>query len=106
VVAIVCPVRSTVAIVGLCEDKDILATTEGVLKGRSRTEIDIRVATGSLVGGGAIKVPDTELTNVGNFLADGLARDVSKEVVGERNEPTVVLERRPPSPSIQTSGGM
>lgn len=72
VVPIVCPVRSTVVVVGLCEDKDVITTTEGVLENRSRTKIDIGVAAGGLIGGGTIEVPDTELTDVGDLFGDGL----------------------------------
>lgn len=72
VVAVVRSVRSTVVVVGLCEDKDVVTTSEGVFEDRSRTEIDIRVVAGCLIGGGAIKVPDAELREVGDLLGDGL----------------------------------
>lgn len=68
----VCPVGSTVVVVGLCKDKDVVTATEGVLEDRRGTEVDIGVAAGSLIGGGAIKVPDAELTDVGNLFGDGL----------------------------------
>jgi hypothetical protein len=71
VVAVVCPVGSTVVVVCLCKDKDVVTTTEGVLEDRRRTEVDVGVVARSLVGGGAIKVPDAELTDVGNLFGDG-----------------------------------
>lgn len=72
VVTIVCPVGSTVAVVGLCKDKDVFTATEGVLEDRSRTEVDIGVVARRLIGGGAIKVPDAELADVGHLFGDGL----------------------------------
>lgn len=103
VVAVVCPVRSTVVVVGFCEDDDVVTTTEGVLENCSRTEVDIRVVARCLIGGRAVKVPDAELTDVGDLFGEGLRWNVRKEKVQERTEQTVVLERRPASPSIQTS---
>lgn len=70
--AVVCSVRSTVAVVRLCKDKDVFTTSEGVLEDRSRTEVDIGVIPGRLIGGGAIKVPDAELTDIGHLLGEGL----------------------------------
>ena len=71
-VAVVGPVRGTVVVVGLGEDEDVVTATEGILEDRSGTEVDIGIISGSLVGGGAIEVPDTELADVGDLLGDGL----------------------------------
>ena len=71
-VAVVCPVGSAVVVVCLCKDKDVVTTTEGVLEDRRRTEVNVGVIAGSLVGRGAVKVPDAQLTDVGNLFGDGL----------------------------------
>jgi len=64
------PVGGTVVVVGLSEDKDVVATTERILEDSGRTEVDIGVMSGGLVGGRAIEVPDPELTDVCHLLAD------------------------------------
>lgn len=71
-VTVVCPVGGTVVVVGLCKDENVVTTTEGILEDRRRTEVDIRVVAGCLIGRGAIKVPGTELEDVGDLLGDGL----------------------------------
>lgn len=102
---VVGPVWSAVTVVSLRKNKDVVAATEGILEDRSRAEIDIGVIPGRLIGRGSIKVPDAELTNVGDLLGDSL-RGMSerKKRFQEGTKHTVVLERRPLSPSIQTSG--
>lgn len=72
VVAEVGLVGGAVVVVGLAENKDVITATEGVLEDGSRSKVDVRIVTRGLVGGGAVKVPDTELANVGDLLADGL----------------------------------
>jgi hypothetical protein len=72
VVTVVGTVGSTVAVVGLGENEDVIATTEGVLEDRSGAEIDIRVMARSLVGGRTIEVPDPELTDVCDLFAHSL----------------------------------
>ena len=47
-VAVVGPVGGAVVVVRLAEDKDVVATTEGVLEDGSRAEVDIRVFTRGL----------------------------------------------------------
>ena len=42
-------VRSAIVVVALCENKDVVAATEGVLEDGSRTKVDIGVTTGGLV---------------------------------------------------------
>ena len=49
VMTVVSPIGSTVVVVGLCENKDVVAATEGVLEDGSRTKVDIGVTTGGLV---------------------------------------------------------
>ena len=71
-VAEVGPVRGAIVVVALGEDEDVVATAEGVLEYGGGTEVDIRVVARSLVGGGAIEVPDAEGTDVGDLLGDGL----------------------------------
>lgn len=43
------PVGGTVVVVGLCEDENVVTTTEGVLEDGGWTEVDIGVMTRSLV---------------------------------------------------------
>jgi hypothetical protein len=109
-VAVVGPVRGAVVVVGLGENEDVVTTTERIFEDGGGTEVDIGIMTGGLIGGRTIKVPDAELADVCNLLADGLIISrygirVSAEQLLEVGIRTVVLQRRPPSPSIQTSGG-
>ena len=71
-VAVVGPVRGAIVVVALCEDEDVVTTTEGVLEDGSGAEVDVGVTTGGLVGGGTVEVPNTEGTNVRHFLGDSL----------------------------------
>jgi hypothetical protein len=100
------PIRGTIVVVGFAENEDVVTTTEWVFEDRHRAEVDVRVVTGRLVGGGAIEIPDSELTDVCYDALDSLG--VMNEL-GYRDAEiarlTVVLDRRPPSPSIQTSDG-
>jgi len=71
VVTIVGPVGSTIIVVALGEDEDIVTTTERILEDSGGAQVDIGIVARGLVGGGTIKVPDTELANVRDFLAHG-----------------------------------
>jgi hypothetical protein len=71
VVTVVGLVGSAIVVVTLSEDEDVVTATEGVLENGSGPQVDIGVATRSLVGGRTVEIPDTELTNVGDFLVDG-----------------------------------
>lgn len=71
-VAVVGLVGSSVVVVGLSEDENVLSTTEGIPEDGSRAKVDIRVVTGGLVRGRAIKVPHTKIANVGDALGDRL----------------------------------
>jgi len=73
VMAVVGPVGGSVVVVGLCKDEDVVTATERILEDGSRTQVDIGIMSGCLVGGGTVKVPDSELANICNLLADGLA---------------------------------
>jgi hypothetical protein len=73
VIAVVGPVRGTIVVIGLSHDKDVVSASEGVLEDGSGAKVDIRVVTGSLVGGGAIEVPDAEILNLGDLLVDSLS---------------------------------
>lgn len=67
--------------VGLADDEDVVTQTEGVGVEGSGAEVDVRVVTGSLTGGGTVEIPFWEFRNVGGLLWEGLVReDVS---VGE-----------------------
>lgn len=65
-------VGGAVVVVGLGENEDVIAATEGVLEDGGRAEVDIGVVTRGLVGRGTIKVPNAELADVGDFLGNGL----------------------------------
>ena len=103
-VTVVGLVRSAVVVVTLGEDEDVVTFSEGVLEDGSRPQVDIGVATRGLVGGRTVEIPYTQLTNIGDFLVNSLY-DISQTTYQGiwGNEPTQVLERRPPSPSTQTS---
>lgn len=72
---VVGPVGGSVVVVGLGEDKYVISTTEGVLEDGGGSEVDVRVVAGGLVGGRAVEIPDTKLTDVGDFLRHGLERE-------------------------------
>ena len=83
-VAVVGFVGSAVVVVALGEDEDVIAATEGILEDGSRPQIDIGVATGSLVGGRTVEVPNTQLTDVGNFVVNGLRQWSDDTSTGRR----------------------
>jgi len=85
VVTVVSPVGSAVVVVALGEDEDVVTTTEGVLEDGSGPQVDIRVAAGSLVGGGTVEIPDTQLTNVGDFLVNGTSLGTETTVAIDPN---------------------
>lgn len=70
--AMVGAVWSAVVVVGLCENKDVVAATERVFEDGGGTEVDIGIVTGGLICGRTIEVPNAELADVGNLLANGL----------------------------------
>lgn len=59
VVAVIGLVGSTIVVIALGEDKDVVTTTEGVFEDGSGPQVDIRVATRSLVSGGSVEIPDS-----------------------------------------------
>ena len=121
VVTIVRPVRGAIVVVALREDEDVVTATERVFEDGSGTEIDVRIVTRSLVGGRTIEIPYPKLLNACNLLGYSLIgvrqsvfrrsaafsgdrhRDALRKSVRRFRALTVVLERNPPSPSIQTS---
>lgn len=72
VVTVVGAVGSTVVVVSLGENEDVLSAAERVLEDGGRTEMDVRVVTWGLVGGRAIKVPDAEVVDGLDLLGDRL----------------------------------
>ena len=70
--AVVGLVGGTVVVVALGEDDDVVTTTEGVLEDGSWPQVDIGVATRSLIGRRTIEVPDSQLTDVGDFSVNSL----------------------------------
>lgn len=71
----VCLIGSTVAIVGGSENKNVVATAEGILVERDWMKINIRVMPRGLIGGRTIKVPVGELVQVSDLLSDRLNGD-------------------------------
>lgn len=67
-------IGGAVVVVGLREDDNVVATTEGVFEDGSRAKVDIGVVTGSLVGGGTVKVPNTKLRDIGGGFCQSLGR--------------------------------
>lgn len=76
VMTVVGLVGSAIVVVTLGEDDDVVTATEGVLEDGSGPQVDIGVATRSLVGGRTIEIPNTQLTDVGDFFVNGLQDDV------------------------------
>ena len=74
-VTVVGLVGCAVVVVTLGEDENVVTFTEGVLEDGSGPQVDVGVATGGLVGGRTVEIPDTELTNIGDFLVNGLYED-------------------------------
>lgn len=108
-VTVVGPVRGSVIVVGLSENENVISATEGIFEYGGWSEVDIGIVTRGLVGGRAIKVPNTERTNIGHLLAHGLVRTIMGDQGIEnrrKGRRTVLFERRPLSPSIQTSDGV
>ena len=71
-VAVIGLVGSAVVVVTLGEDEDVVTFTEGVFEYGSGPQVDIGVASRGLVGGRTVEIPDTQLTNVGDFLVNSL----------------------------------
>ena len=71
-VTVVGLVGSAVVVIALGKDEDVVTTTEGVLEDGRGPQVDIGVATGSLVGGRTVEIPDTQLANVGDLLINSL----------------------------------
>ena len=78
-VSVVGLVGGTVVVVALGKDNDVVTATEGVGVVSGGTEVDIRVAAGSLVGGGTVKVPFLEVLERldGAVKCGGLAADLT-----------------------------
>ena len=74
-VAVVGLVGGAVVVVALGEDEDVVTATEGVLEDGGGPQVDVGVFTRSLVGGRTIEIPNTQLTDVGDFLVNGLYGD-------------------------------
>ena len=75
VVTVVGLVGSAVVVVALGKDEDVFATTERILEDGGGPQVNVGVATRSLAGGRAVKVPNTQLTDIGDFLVNGLYAD-------------------------------
>jgi len=62
-------VRGAVVVVTFGKDEDVVTATEGILEDCGRTQVDIGVVAGSLVGGRTVKIPDAKLADVGDLFA-------------------------------------
>lgn len=82
VVTEVGPVGSAIVVVALRKDEDVVTAAEGVFENRGGAEVDIRVSSGGLVGGGTVKVPNPELIDARNLLRYGLKETESIKPVG------------------------
>jgi hypothetical protein len=106
--AVVRSVRRAIAVVRLGEHKNVVTAPEGVLEDGGGAEVDVGVVARGLIRRGTVKIPDTELADVGNFLIRSLGKigSYGPEAIARSDEErfTMVFDRRPPSPSIQTSG--
>jgi hypothetical protein len=87
VVAVIGPVGRAVVVVCFAQDEDVIAATERILEDRDGTKINIGIMTRRLVGGGAIEIPDPELTDVSDYAVDGL-RAGGERGVGMRERGT------------------
>ena len=72
VVTVVSLVGSAVVVVALGKDENVVTATEGVLEDGSRPQVDVGIATGSLVGGRTVEIPGTQLAKIGDFFINGL----------------------------------
>jgi hypothetical protein len=75
-VTIVCPVGRAVVVVGCGEDEDVITASEGIFENGSGAQIDVGVVTRRLIGGGTIEIPDTKLSQGGDFLRYSLRREI------------------------------
>jgi len=78
-VSVVGLVGGAIVVVALGKDDDVVTTTEGVRVVSDGSEVDIRVSTGSLVGGGAVEIPLLEVLQRldGAVEGGGLATDLT-----------------------------
>ena len=65
-------VGGAIRIPSFAENDDVIPTTEGVRESSNGTEVDIRVLTAGLAGGGAIEVPLREFINGRDRFREGL----------------------------------
>ena len=61
-----------VVLVGLAEDQDIVASSEGVRVDLHRVKVSVGVGALGLVGGAPVIVPDWKLINIFRFGVEGL----------------------------------
>lgn len=102
-VAVVGLVGRAIVVVRFSENKDVVAAAEGILEDGAGAKVDIGVVAGSLIGGRTIEVPGPELADVCYLLGNSLKAENWYEDSRKKGQRTVVFERRPLSPSIQTS---
>jgi hypothetical protein len=76
-VTIVCPIGTTITIVGRSKNDNVVTTTERIFKYCGWTKVNIRVMARCLAGGGTIEVPIGELGEFGNLVGDRLSVDGS-----------------------------
>ena len=88
-------VRRAVVVVALGDDEDVVAAAERVAEHGARAQEDVRVVALSLVLLRAVKVP---LLQVLDRIVRAVER-LRRQRARGNEERTVVLQRRPPSPS-------
>lgn len=77
VMSVVVLVGGAIGVPALGEHDDVGRAAEGVGVDGARSEVDIRVVTGGLAGGGAVKVPDGEILRLVLLLGESLGGFVS-----------------------------
>jgi len=71
-VAVVGTVGGAIAIVCFGKDKDVVTAAERIFEYCGRTKVDVGIMGRCLVSRRAIEVPNAELADVCDLLADGL----------------------------------
>ena len=91
--SVVGPVGSAIVVVALGEYEDVFTAAEGIFEDGCGAEVDIGIMAWGLIGGRTIEVPDTEITNIGDFFAHGLDITVVESKLISRDSPTKKIRR-------------
>jgi len=82
-VSVVCAVRSTIRVVALSKNNNVVTQSERIGVNGNGSQVDIRVVTGGLLSRGAVKVPLREVGGAGGLLVKSLT--LGSNVVGTVN---------------------